>query len=195
MFRFTCVNKGLDFVSGRQFTGFCWDLQGHHSANYQTLHWTEHIALGDWALWTPDSLNRFQWWFGNVKNKWNTQPGALIQRDWIPVLLMGSLGGEPKVHGHFAPCLARLNMRQEKSLHLRQSRKLCGVMVARANISCHNLWRVQRLFDQQWRMSLHEEHWQRLNWLDLLVLSLCAQTSFPVPKWHYPTHAAAHSRY
>ena len=75
------------------------------------------------------------------------------------MLLMGSLGGEPPVHGHFAPCLARLNTRQVKSLRLRQAGKQCGVMVARANVSCHNLWWVQRLPDQQWRMSLHEEHW------------------------------------
>lgn len=44
------------------------------------------------------------------------------------MLLTGSLGGEPKVHGHFAPRLARLNTRQVKSLRLRQAGEHCGVM-------------------------------------------------------------------
>lgn len=79
------------------------------------------------------------------------------------MLLMESLRGKPKVHGHFAPRLARLNTRQVKSLRLRHAGKHCGVMVAKATVSCHNLWWVQRLSNQQWRMSLHEEHWQRLN--------------------------------
>lgn len=79
------------------------------------------------------------------------------------MLLMESLRAEPKVHGHFALRLARLNTRQVKSLRLRQAGKHCGVMVAKANVSCRNLWWVQRLSDQQWRLSLHEEHWQRLN--------------------------------
>lgn len=121
--------------------GFRWDFQRHHSANCQTLHWTEHLPLEAWPPGPLDSLRRFQRWFGQCQKQMRSRhmdprkltPSAI---NWELVSFPSGIqwsGGEPKPHGHFAPPLyARLNIKQVKSLHARQSGKHCGVTVTEA---------------------------------------------------------------